>query len=63
MSILEMYLTDIFYEAKSVSGCRKAMIKLDVLERTAGTVEEFDMVRDSMDFLMVKGNLMILEAK
>lgn len=63
MSPLEMDLVSIFFYTKTVDGCRAGLMTLDILERNAPTVEESDIIKDMMDFLMVKGNMLIVEER
>ena len=59
MSPFEMGLVAIFHDAKSINESRIALIKLDVLERKAETIQESDDIKICMDFLFVRSNIQI----
>jgi len=63
MTRLEMKLMVIFYNAKTLNGARAGLKSLDLLERQATTITESDNIKFLMDFLFVRGNMMILEAR
>jgi len=63
MSPFEMGLVAIFHNTGTTEEERKALIKLDILEKQAVTIEESDIIKDCMDFLFTRGNLRILESR
>lgn len=63
MTKLEMKLTIIFHNAKTLNGCRAGLKSLDCLERQAATIEDSDTIKDCMDFLFVRSNIQIAEGR
>jgi len=63
VSKLEVKLQIIFYNAKTLNGARAGLMSLDKLERQAETIEDSDTIKDCIDFLFVRGNMMIAEGR